>query len=248
MGGLVLAWMIGEGLITWRSVSEQHMPPSPRQLLFASILFAGLGVVAEYAPARTVATAFAFGVDLAVLLKVLPGSGTSVAITVGKTSGWSSIAKAGNTVLIPDGTAASEVSVAASGTSTSTRTSTSGGAISGSASQIVTQLAGQVGWNAAQIKDWLAVLQIESGGNPNAKNPSSGAYGAAQAYGHGTSGTACPKTGENNYGGYGLTTAQAQAANCGNLGMQLLWMKNYIQATYTTPSGALASEHKNGAY
>ena len=39
----------------------------------ASIIFIGCAALGTYAPARTTATVFAFGVDLAVLLKVLPG-------------------------------------------------------------------------------------------------------------------------------------------------------------------------------
>jgi hypothetical protein len=37
-------------------------------------LFALLAVLAEYEPARAAATAMAFGLDLAVLMQVLPGT------------------------------------------------------------------------------------------------------------------------------------------------------------------------------
>jgi hypothetical protein len=74
VGGLVLAWLIGEGIIVWRSVAKEHKPPVPGDLLAATGLFAALAVLAEYEPARTAATALAYGVDLAVLLQVIPGS------------------------------------------------------------------------------------------------------------------------------------------------------------------------------
>jgi hypothetical protein len=110
----------------------------------------------------------------------------------------------------------------------------------------VQQLATQMGWDATQVADWEQVIADESGGNPEAVNAASGALGIAQALGHGTADTA--GTLGNEYGGYGLTTAQAVAANSGNAEDQLLWMANYIKATYGTPSGALASENENHYY
>ena len=79
MGGLILAWALGEGIIVWRSVVKEHHPPVPGQMLTATAIFALLAVVAEYEPARTAATAMAFGLDIAVLMQVLPGSGTTSA-------------------------------------------------------------------------------------------------------------------------------------------------------------------------
>lgn len=73
MPGLILAWLIGEGIIVWRS-AKAHEPPVPGQMLAATCLFALLAVIAEYQPARGAATAFAYGIDLAVLMQVLPGS------------------------------------------------------------------------------------------------------------------------------------------------------------------------------
>ena len=74
MGGLILAWAIGEGIIVWRSAYKEHKPPVPGQMLAATALFALLAVLAEYEPARAAATAMAFGLDLAVLMQVLPGT------------------------------------------------------------------------------------------------------------------------------------------------------------------------------
>lgn len=74
MGGIILAWLVGEGIITWRSVTKERKPPIPGDLLAATGLFAVLALIAEYQPARGVATLFAFGIDIAVLMQVLPGS------------------------------------------------------------------------------------------------------------------------------------------------------------------------------
>jgi hypothetical protein len=244
MGALALAWLLGETFIAWRSVKEQHMPPSPRQLAVASGLFAFLAILAEYEPARNTAIAFAFGIDLMVLTKVLPGDSGSASIKANPNAvGWASIGDAGNTVVFPNGTASS-IGMASASTGTSDTTGTSTAAVD----QTVSQYAAQAGWNSAQISDWNNVIQAESGGNPQAKNPSSGAYGIAQALGHGNANTACPSTGINEYGGFGLSDAQAQQANCGNAALQLLWMFNYIKSKYTTPSAAWASEQSNHEY
>lgn len=64
------AWMLGEGIIVYRWV-KKGAPPTPGALLLPSGMFLALAVLAEYQPARTVATAFAFAVDLAVLLQVV---------------------------------------------------------------------------------------------------------------------------------------------------------------------------------
>lgn len=81
MGGIILAWLAGEGIITWRSVTKDHKPPIPGDLLAATGLFAVLALIAEYQPARGVATLFAFGIDIAVLMQVLPGSNVNAKST-----------------------------------------------------------------------------------------------------------------------------------------------------------------------
>jgi hypothetical protein len=77
--GIILAWLIGEGIIVYRSVSKDHAPPVPGALLATSGLFVLLALLAEYEPARFLATAMAFGVDLAALmnLPVLGGQGAT---------------------------------------------------------------------------------------------------------------------------------------------------------------------------
>ena len=69
MGGITLAWLIGLGIIGWRSVEKDHHAPIPGTLLAASGLFALLALAAESPPARGPATAAAFGLDLAAYLK-----------------------------------------------------------------------------------------------------------------------------------------------------------------------------------
>jgi hypothetical protein len=246
MGPFALAWITAEGLVTWQSFKRDRMPPGPGRLAVISGLYIGLAILSEYRPARGVIATFAWAVNLAVLVQV-----------VGKTpkatnaAGWAGIPCAGNTVIFPDGT---EKSAALASANTTTATATSTGAAtaptSGTVTQMLTQLAGQFGWNnSQQISAWTNLLGRESsGGQANARNPASGAYGAAQALGHGGSNTACPQTGENNYGGFGLTAKQAQAANCGNLADQLLWMAGYIKATYGSPVAAWSHEQSAGWY
>jgi hypothetical protein len=82
MAGITLAWLIGEGIIIWRSVGRNHRPPVPGELLASSALFALLALLAEYQPARTTATLIAFGVDLAAWLQapvITPGKPAPVA-------------------------------------------------------------------------------------------------------------------------------------------------------------------------
>lgn len=85
MPALILAWLLGEGIIVWRAAAKQHQPPVPGQMLAATGLFVLLALVAEYEPARGAAVAFAFGIDLAVLMQVLPGTKVASATGVAST-------------------------------------------------------------------------------------------------------------------------------------------------------------------
>ena len=72
MPGIVTAWIVGEGIIFWRSWKQNRRFPVPGQLLAASFIFAMLAVLAEAERARFLATALAWGFDAAALLNVLP--------------------------------------------------------------------------------------------------------------------------------------------------------------------------------
>lgn len=87
MSGITLAWLAGLGIISWRSFTKDHHAPIPGTLLSASALFALLALLAEYQPARSAATAAAFGLDLAALLKVpiiTPKQAASLPTVTGK--------------------------------------------------------------------------------------------------------------------------------------------------------------------
>jgi len=96
-------------------------------------------------------------------------------------------------------------------------------------------IAARYGWTGA---DWKALDYgwgtLESGFNSLATNPSSGAFGIAQALGHGTASTRGSIT--NEYGNYGTSDAICRAANSGNGPAQIVWGCNYIKQTYGRPS------------
>lgn len=71
---LTAAWLFGLGLITYRNIARNHQPPIPGQLLAASGFFALLALLAEYPPAAGAAALTGWGVDLAALMNLLPGS------------------------------------------------------------------------------------------------------------------------------------------------------------------------------
>jgi hypothetical protein len=71
--GLLAAWLLGEGIVAWREVSQSHKMPVPANLLGVTGLFIGLGIIASVAPkTKTVVTLLGFGLDVAGFLQVLP--------------------------------------------------------------------------------------------------------------------------------------------------------------------------------
>jgi hypothetical protein len=117
--------------------------------------------------------------------------------------------------------------------------------IAASVSLMLVQLAKQFGWNAAQqLGDWHRILNAEAS-SPFSTNPETGAFGYAQALGHGTAGSA--GCGRNEYGHY-ISDKQASRANCGHAPEQLLWMAYYIQDRYGSPSKAWLFHQQNGWY
>ena len=118
----------------------------------------------------------------------------------------------------------------------------------GSAQNTARLLLAKFGWAAAEMAPLVSLWTRESGWRNTARNPTSGAFGIAQALGHGTSCSAAPD-GTNEYGPqYGLTCAEAQQANAGSVRWQIEWGLGYIKSRYGSPSGALAHENANNWY
>lgn len=122
----------------------------------------------------------------------------------------------------------------------------------GLANQTIGQLVtGAYGWSPSQApSEWDALVKLwtqESGWNNQATNASSGAYGIAQALGHG-SGSATQGSVTNEYGGFGISDAMARSANSGDAASQITWGLQYIKQTYGSPSAAWAHEQSNNWY
>lgn len=112
----------------------------------------------------------------------------------------------------------------------------------GSAQNTAQLLLSKYGWDLSQMAALIRLWTQESGWSPTARNSSSGAFGIAQALGHGDAGSAAPD-GTNEYGAqYGLTEAEAQAANAGNARWQIEWGLGYIRDRYGSPDSAWAHE------
>lgn len=67
-GGVLLAWLVGEGIITYRCVALQHRPPLPGQLLASSGLFVVLAMLEG--PQPQLARLIAWGIDIAAILNL----------------------------------------------------------------------------------------------------------------------------------------------------------------------------------
>jgi hypothetical protein len=119
---------------------------------------------------------------------------------------------------------------------------------SGAAQNTAKLLLSKYGWDLAQMPALIKLWTQESGWSSAARNPQSGAYGIAQALGHGEAGTAAPD-GTNEYGAeYGLTAAEAQQANAGSVRWQIEWGLGYIQDRYGSPDKAWAHEQSFNWY
>lgn len=92
-----MAWLLGEGIVTYRWV-KAGAPPTPGSIALSSGFFALLGLVASaYRPAIPAMTALAFGVDIAALLQVLPGS------KVQQNTGWPPPLITDSSIILPTG-------------------------------------------------------------------------------------------------------------------------------------------------
>jgi hypothetical protein len=89
------------------------------------------------------------------------------------------------------------------------------------------------------------IVIAESGWNSKALNPS-GAWGVAQALGHGTPATDAGN-GHNQYGNFSTPNRVCKMANAGNGAAQLIWMCNYIKK-FGSPNAAWAYHLAHGSY
>lgn len=98
MGPFLAAWLVGEGIIVYRSVKNQKAPPGPGQLLLSSGVFVMLALLAEAQSARKLAVTLAWGFDIAALMNLWGTGGPKPGTVKGGT--WPPPA-AQDTVIIP---------------------------------------------------------------------------------------------------------------------------------------------------
>ena len=126
MGTFVMAWLVGETIIVYRSAKTLKAPPGPGQLVLSSGLFALLALIAQSEKAQTPATLFAWGINVAAFMNLYPSSankaGSAIAKAVGQVvspgtnQSWPP-GIAPNTIVIPNGVATTSTSSSSGGTS-----------------------------------------------------------------------------------------------------------------------------------
>lgn len=113
-------------------------------------------------------------------------------------------------------------------------------------------LAAPYGWSTGnEWSDLVALWNRESGWNSKIANPQSGAFGIAQALGHGGANTAAQTSVEYPDGSIQLTTVNeypSELANSGDPTAQINWGLEYIKSTYGDPINAWAHETSQGWY
>jgi hypothetical protein len=102
-------------------------------------------------------------------------------------------------------------------------------AMSGTPQQIAMAMLPSYGWSSSEFSCLNSLWEQESGWNPYATNPSSGAYGIPQAL-------------------PGSKMASAGTDWQSNAATQIRWGLGYIQATYGSPCGAWSHESSAGWY
>jgi hypothetical protein len=100
---------------------------------------------------------------------------------------------------------------------------------SGSPQQIATAMLADFGWSSSEFGCLNELWERESGWNPSATNPYSGAYGIPQAL-------------------PGAKMASAGADWATNAATQIKWGLGYIKATYGSPCAAWSHETAYGWY
>jgi hypothetical protein len=106
---------------------------------------------------------------------------------------------------------------------------TASAAPSGSPQQIAMAMLAQFGWSSSQFSCLDPLWERESGWNPYASNPSSGAYGIPQAL-------------------PGAKMASAGSDWATDAATQIRWGLGYIKATYGSPCAAWSHETADGWY
>jgi len=99
----------------------------------------------------------------------------------------------------------------------------------GTPEQIAQQMLSKYGWSSSQFSCLYPLWYHESGWNPSAENPGSGAYGIPQSM-------------------PGSQMASAGADWATNPATQIKWGLTYIQGKYGSPCGALAHEQADNWY
>jgi len=102
-------------------------------------------------------------------------------------------------------------------------------AMSGTPQQIAMAMLSSFGWSSSEFSCLNSLWEQESGWNPYASNPSSGAYGIPQAL-------------------PGSKMASAGPDWQNNPATQIRWGLGYIKATYGSPCAALSHESTSGWY
>jgi len=98
MGGLVMAWLVGESIVIYRSVRQRAVPPGPGQLALTSGVFVLLALMAEIPQAKTAATMLAWGFNIAAFTNLV-----STDQSKATKAAWPPSA-APDTVILPEGT------------------------------------------------------------------------------------------------------------------------------------------------
>lgn len=126
----------------------------------------------------------------------------------------------------------------------------------GSAQNTAKMLLTHFGLNPGEFQDLVNLWNRESSWSRTAWNPS-GAYGIAQALGHAGPGECAvgPRSVGSNtpgtncsYGGFGLSSDEARAANGGSMVPQIKWGLGYIRAQYHSIAAAWSHEQQFGWY
>lgn len=81
--GIIIAWLVGEGIISYKSVKKNNRPPLPADLLAASGAFVLLGILSEFQD--QLAMMLAVGLDAAALLTLFPTTASAASASPAQT-------------------------------------------------------------------------------------------------------------------------------------------------------------------